>query len=208
MRSTGDLTATALIRESAMRLFAERGALSVTVRDIAAAAGVSPSLVIHHYGSKERLKEAVDEHVVRFFGELLAEFLDASPQDMLAASTTAALADRLDDGPMLHYLRRLLADGGPAAERLFRSLYDISLELVGRYERAGLFKPSPDGAARVAVLLVNDLGVVLLRDQISAVLGADPLQGEGLTRWGQAVMDLYTNGLIALTEPGKGGAHD
>lgn len=186
-----------------MRLFADRGALSVTVRDIAAEAGVSPSLVIHHYGSKDRLKEAVDEHVVRFFADLLAEFLDASPQEMLSASTTASLADRLGDGPMLRYLRRLLADGGPAAERLFRSLYDMSRELVGRYVRAGVFKPSSDDAARVALLLVNDLGVVLLRDQISAVLGVDPLQGAGLVRWGQAVMDLYVNGLIAFPEPGK-----
>lgn len=206
MRSTRDLTAAALIRESAMRLFAERGPAAVTVRDIAADAGVSPSLVIHHYGSKDALKDAVDDHVVQFFGDMIAEFVDASAADLAAASSNPSLAARLGDGPFLAYSRRLLADGGPAAERLFRSLYDMSLEMVRRYERAGVFKPSSDEAVRVAVLLVNDLGVVLLRDQISAVVGVDPLGPDGLVRWSQVVLDLYANGL--MTSPGEDLADD
>jgi AcrR family transcriptional regulator len=196
VRSTGDLTASALIREAAMRLFADRGAAAVSVRDIAAEAGVSPSLVIHHYGSKDALKDAVDEHVMQFFSDMVTEFIDASAADLAAASTSSSLAARLGDGPFLPYLRRLLVDGGPAAERLFGSLYDRSREMVRRYERAGVFKSSSDEAARVAVLLVNDLGVVLLRDQISAVVGVDPLGPAGLVRWSQAVLDLYTNGLM------------
>ena len=47
-----------------MRLFARRGAAAVTIRDIAAEAGVSPSLVIHHYGSKQGLREAVDNRAI------------------------------------------------------------------------------------------------------------------------------------------------
>lgn len=199
VRSKGDLTAAALIREAATRLFAERDVAAVTVRDIAAEAGVSPSLVVHHYGSKDALKDAVDDHVVRFFGDMIAEFADASGQDLAAASTSSALAARLGDGPILPYARRLLADGGPAAERLFRSLYDMSREMVRRYEQAGVFTPSPDEAVRVAVLLVNDLGVVLLRDQIRAVVGVDPLAPDGIVRWSQAVLDLYANGLMTTT---------
>lgn len=59
-----------------MRLFAERGAAEVTIRDIAAGAGVSPSLVIHHYGSKEGLRAAVDERataLVEMFVKELTE---------------------------------------------------------------------------------------------------------------------------------------
>lgn len=187
-----------------MRLFAERGAAAVTVRDIAADAGVSPSLVIHHYGSKDALKDAVDEHVVQFFSDMIGEFVDVSAQDLAAAAGSPSLAARLGEGPIMPYARRLLADGGPAAERLFRSLYDMSHEMVRRYEQAGVFKPSSDEALRVAVLLVNDLGVVLLRDQIKAVVGVDPLGADGLARWSQAVLDLYTNGL--MTTPGDEGA--
>lgn len=60
-----DRTARARIRDEALRLFGNHGPDAVTLRDIAAAAGVSPALVVRHYGSKDGLREAVDDHVVR-----------------------------------------------------------------------------------------------------------------------------------------------
>ena len=55
---------------TAFVLFAEKGFDSVTVRDIAAASSVSVGLINHHFGSKDGLREAVDE----FF---IAQFEDA-----------------------------------------------------------------------------------------------------------------------------------
>jgi AcrR family transcriptional regulator len=43
------------IAASAGRLFSERGYAATSVRDIAAAAGADPALVIRHFGSKEKL---------------------------------------------------------------------------------------------------------------------------------------------------------
>lgn len=43
------------IRAAAARLFAEQGYTGASVRDIAAAAGVDPAVVIRHFGSKEAL---------------------------------------------------------------------------------------------------------------------------------------------------------
>lgn len=43
------------IRTAAATLFAERGYAAVSVREIAKAAGIDPSLVIRHFGSKEQL---------------------------------------------------------------------------------------------------------------------------------------------------------
>jgi tetracycline repressor-like protein len=42
-----------LILHGASRLFAAHSPDAVTVRPIATAAGVSPALVVHHFGSKE-----------------------------------------------------------------------------------------------------------------------------------------------------------
>ena len=39
------------------------------IRAIAADAGVSPGLVVHHFGSKDGLREACDRHVVARFRE-------------------------------------------------------------------------------------------------------------------------------------------
>ena len=72
MRSApDDRTAWAVIRDEALRLFAERGPDAASVRQIAAAAGVSPGLVSHHFGSKDGLRDAVDAHVLAMFEAML-----------------------------------------------------------------------------------------------------------------------------------------
>ena len=188
-----------------MRLFAARGAASVTIRDIAREAGVSPSLVIHHYGSKDGLKAAVDEHVIAFLKGVVDEFMTASADDLVAVSTNSTLADRLGGGSTLPYVRRLLVAGGPAAESLFGSLYEMSLAMAAQFEAAGVARPSSDAPVRAAVFLVNDMAELLLRDQIDAVLGFDPLDGEGLARWSGVLMDVYVNGVITMSgQPERG----
>jgi Bacterial regulatory proteins, tetR family len=66
-----DLTTAAAIRIAAMELFAERGYAAVTIRQIASAAGVSPALVIHHYGSKDKLRALLEERAVAFVESML-----------------------------------------------------------------------------------------------------------------------------------------
>src|SRR4051794_30116737 len=73
VQAADDRTARAIIRDEALRLFAERGPDRVRLREIAAAAGVSPGLVLHHYGSLDGLRGAVDDHVLATFESLLAE---------------------------------------------------------------------------------------------------------------------------------------
>ena len=62
MRSE-DLTAQARIRNAAVELFARDGFEKTNLRAIAAAAGVSAGLVIHHFGSKDELIGAGALHV-------------------------------------------------------------------------------------------------------------------------------------------------
>lgn len=196
MRSE-DRTAAATIRDAAMKLFAERGADAVTVRDIATAAGVSPALVIHHYKSKAGLREAVEQRAVETMTELIAGLTGPDGGAMETSSMAVMFAERLDAYPMLPvYLRRMLVDGGPAAGRLFRRLFEMTVTSMRDYQVAGMLEATDDEAARSAFLLVNDLAVIILRDQIAAVIGADPLGSEGITRWTAQLMDVYTNGLF------------
>src|SRR5687768_16547033 len=69
----GDLTTKALIRDTAMRLFADHGVGATSLRAVAKAADVSPGLVVHHFGSKEGLCRAVDDAVVRRINLALSE---------------------------------------------------------------------------------------------------------------------------------------
>jgi AcrR family transcriptional regulator len=206
MRAVEDLTGLALIRESAMRLAAQRGWGSVTIRDIAADAGVSSSLVVHHFGTKARLRESVDARVTNTLGHLLKQFAEADVPDGEFMSFAAAFQAQVGpDTAVLAYLRRLLIDGGPTASALFETLFAATGAILSELESAGSLRPAADASARTAFLLINDLAVVLLRDEIARVLGVDPFSREGLKRWGNTVMDVYRHGAFAVPDGSIGG---
>lgn len=196
-----DLTAAAAIRIAAMELFAERGYADVTVRQIAAAAGVSPALVMHHYGSKDRLRAVLDERVGVFVESMLAELAKA-PGEGGSATVAGLFADRLEREPaMAGYVRRLLADGGPAGVALFGRLYQATRAGVEAMEQAGVIRAAHDEPVRTAFLLSNDLAVLLLRPHITQVAGIDPLARDGLVRWSAEAFDIYAHGLFAPAPP-------
>jgi len=168
VRSGEERAAPAVIRDEALRLFADRGADAVTVRDVAAAAGVSPALVMHHFGTKAGLRRAVDDHVIG----VIEGILDAVPAGAGAASLADVLVTRLPPGsPVPSYLRRLLMSGDPAGMRVFAQWFEL-----GRAASAG---------PATALVVLGDLGRLLLRDHLAAVLGVDPLGGAAARRWAE-----------------------
>ncbi|PZG19129.1 TetR family transcriptional regulator [Micromonospora craterilacus] len=116
-----DLTGRARLREAALRLFAERGFAATSARAVAAAAGLSPALVIHHFGSKEGLRAAVDEDVLGRIGAALRD-LDGGTEDLMA-SLGVVSARMFGADPVLRgYLRRVLLEDSPASAALFARL--------------------------------------------------------------------------------------
>lgn len=201
-----DLTARANIRNAALRLFADRGHDAVTVREIAAAAGVSPSLVVHHFGSKEGLRSAVDAHAAESFdavfalgGQNLAEMLASGE---VPTSVAEAFTRAFPHGsPLPAYLRRLLLTNDPAGAALFGRWYAATRRLLDAMVEQGAAAPSHDPAVRAAFLLANDLALILLRSQIATAIGDDPLTPAGLERWAREVTAVYIEG--AFTAPAK-----
>ncbi len=134
-----DLTARARIRDAAIRRFAVDG-FGASVRAIAAEAGVSPALVIHHFGSKENLRAVCDDHVLKVIRDAETDaFTSRSPGDLFAYLGV------LDDyAPLVGYLvQALLAGGDLAATLLERMTKDAEVYLAdavaaGRF-RADLF---------------------------------------------------------------------
>lgn len=201
-----DRTARARIRDEALRLFASQGPGAVTVREIAAAAGVSPALVVRHYGSKDGLRETVDDHVVRVLDSMLTELsapsgaadpFDQHPLDQGAVPSLAEMVARHlpTDSAIPVYLGRMLLAGGPAGAALFRRLHALSRQALAGMTEAGWAAEGTDPAVRAAFLLVNDLAVLILRRCLTDVLGVDPLSAAGMRRWGTEVLSIYRDGL-------------
>ncbi|HEY2795471.1 MAG TPA: TetR family transcriptional regulator [Micromonosporaceae bacterium] len=195
-----DLTGKANIRNAALRLFAERGHDAVTVREIAAAAGVSAALVVHHFGSKDGLRAAVDVYAAQAFDALF----EMDEQDLAASltgenwgSVAEMLARAFPHGsPLPAYLRRLLLTNDPAGAALFGRWYALTLRLLDSMTEIGAVRPGEDPAVRAAFLLVNDLALVLLRNHVAAAIGVDPLTPAGVTRWSKEVTTVYTHGVF------------
>jgi TetR/AcrR family transcriptional regulator, regulator of cefoperazone and chloramphenicol sensitivity len=200
--AAGDLTARAVIRDEALRLFAQHGPEAVSLRRVAAAAGVSPGLVVHHFGSRAGLREAVDAHVAGLFDDLFSAMATADWQEAhVGASFAEAVIRALPaDSPVPAYLRRLLLSADPAGRALFARWYALTEQALQQMSDAGVLRPAADPPVRAAFLMTNDLAVLLLREQIAAVLGVDPLSPAGVPRWAEVVIDVYRDGIFTKEE--------
>ena len=196
----GDLTARANIRNAALRLFADRGPDAVTVREIATQAGVSPGLVLHHFGSKDGLRAEVDAFAARAFDgifeamppeELVELLVGGAPKGSLAEAFARGFPP---DSPLPAYLGRLLLTNDPAGAALFGGWYAATRNLLDALVEMGAARPSEDPDIRAAFFLVNDLALILLRDPIAMAIGADPLTPEGIDRWAREVRTIYADG--------------
>ena len=202
MRSQGDdRTAKAVILHEAMRLIAARGVDGVTVREVAAAASVSPALVMQHYGSKEGLRAAVDDRVLERFSEMIATVTGDGP----ASSILEAAATFFPPGsPLPEYLGRMLVGSGSgsvsgsepdAGAEMFRRLFEAAQRGLDAMVASGSAAPGQNPAARAAFLLVNDLAVIMLRRRVQQVVGFDPLSADGIEVWGRELLAIYSKGL-------------
>jgi len=196
----GDFTGRAAIRNAALRLFADRGPDVVTVREIATQAGVSPALVVHHFGSKDGLRAEVDAFAARAFDAIFEALPTEELAEVLAGgAATGSLAEAFTRGfppgsPLPAYLRRLLLTNDPAGAALFGRWYAATRRILEVMVEMGVARPSEDPDVRAAFFLVNDLALILLRNPIAIAIGADPLTPEGIQRWAREGSIVYAEG--------------
>ena len=68
------------------------------------------------------------------------------------------------------------------------------------FEAAGIARPGANPAVRAAVMLANDLALVLLRPFLEAVTGLDPLSPEGAAAFVKETVLIYTEGAFQIPE--------
>jgi len=183
--SPDDLTARARIRDAAIGLFAERGIAATTIRDIAAAAGVSSGLLRHHFGSKESLRDACDAYAVDRMNKLRDEMFGGGKLGDAGFMTTMEPTARL----LTNYLVQSTVDGSPTGQKMF----DDAVELG---ERFSAHLDLADRRAHAAVLCAMQLGVFLMRDQLSRALGVDVRTPEGHRRMMLGFAEVFAHPLL------------
>lgn len=188
------MTAHARIRNAGLELFAELGYERTTVRAIASRAHVSPALVLHHFGSKDGLRAACDEH--------LLDVMRSQKTAAFAGIAPLSLAALVEESPQFHaplaYLIRLLTDGGELAGVLFERMVSDVESYLALGEKAGTVAPTPDPASRAAVTTAFSLGAMVFERHIARHLGGTTLFDRDVyLRYSRSALELYTQGLLS-----------
>jgi AcrR family transcriptional regulator len=197
-----DLTTKARLRETALELFADHGIAGTSVRAIAAAAGVSPGLVIHHFGSKDGLRRTVDSVVAKRITAALSEVPIESSGASLIDQRAEVLARVLRPQPaLLQYIAQALSEGGAAADDLFTLLYTTA-SADRALADAGAIRTDSDPIWRAVQQLVLIVGPLLLRPLVERQLGGSLFEPGNFDRWMRANADLLKHGLYTPPTPG------
>ncbi|HEX3173180.1 MAG TPA: TetR/AcrR family transcriptional regulator [Solirubrobacterales bacterium] len=186
------------ICEAALLGFAEDGVAATSIRDVAAAAGVSPGLVQHHFTTKDKLREAVNEYVVTRAAETFADL----PSGESSEEIQRELGDRVTGWAREHpeallYVARLSADEDPSALEIFDAFLAIANRQWRRLAEEGVLRPDLDieWASLQAIVLI--LGSALFEGAISRHLPKPWRDAEQLERWNRASSELFRRGLYS-----------
>ena len=167
--SPDDRSTRSRIRDAAIECFADAGVKATTVRRIASRAGVSAALVIHHFGSKERLRAACDAHVARMIRERKRQAMRDGP----GLDPLAALRQEQHGPPLARYLARTLAEGTPQVARLVDEMIDDAERYMADGVANGSLRQSEHPRGVAAVLTFWSLGALVLHEHVERVLGVD-----------------------------------
>ena len=191
-----DRTARARIRDAAIDCFAEYGIAATTARKVAAAADVSPGLVIHHFQSMDGLRIACDEHVVSIIRHQKSDAMSSGPSlDVLAALRESEF------NSLLGYLARVLVEDSDAVTKLVDDLVQDAVGYIEDGVGAGMLRPTDNPRARAVILMIWNLGALVLHRHLERLLGVDLTNPEfgtdsASTSYVASVFDIYGGGIL------------
>jgi TetR/AcrR family transcriptional regulator, regulator of cefoperazone and chloramphenicol sensitivity len=189
-------TARDLIVQSALRLFGERGIDATSLREIAKAAGVSPALVVHHFGGKEGLVAAVDEVALWKFGSAYGSENPVEGSELLRQRAEQTARVMREHPEACAYLGRALVEGTPGSARLFRLMIEGGRAEIDALAEKGALRENADrlwATLQHFFLIWAPLSFMPLLEQ--EALDGSLLEEATLDRWVTANVELLGEGL-------------
>ncbi|MGB3301722.1 TetR/AcrR family transcriptional regulator [Gordonia sp. (in: high G+C Gram-positive bacteria)] len=165
-----DLTAKAKIRNAALDLYAERGEDGASMRAVAAAAGVTVSLVQHHFTTKDGLRSAVEQLIIDYHKAAIASAAAEGTPGEIAAARDEAVRQMLADHPsVVNYMRRVLLEPASGGGTMLARLTELSrTEVVGLRE-AGIASTRSSVAEQTVALMVRQVGELFLQPLVDSM---------------------------------------
>lgn len=194
-----DLTAKAKIRHVALGLFAKKGFQATSLRLVAQRAGVSPALIAHHYGSKDGLRVAVDQAVMKTLQESVGNS-DYHGDGATEATSrfVGALSRVVFESPDIRsYIRRsFIEDGVNGVGSLLDDLMGLITHTLERMQVAKILLPVNDPAWRAMQVLLLVFGPTIFEPALTTRMPNLFTQRAMEARL-RANVDLFERGLLA-----------
>lgn len=165
-----DLTAKARIRNAALDLYAQHGESRVSLRAVAAEAGVAVGLVQHHFKTKANLREAVDQLVVDYFAHAIAEVPVEGTISQITAARDESVRRMLEENPpVVNYVRRALLEQSDDHPHLLDVLIDLTRREVATLRKSGRASTAKLESTQIINVLARQMGALLLAPLVDAV---------------------------------------
>jgi TetR/AcrR family transcriptional regulator, regulator of cefoperazone and chloramphenicol sensitivity len=197
-RAPDDTTARTRIRDAALDLFGRDGINRVTVRAIAAEVGVSPALVVHHFGSMAALRRECDAYVMSMVRGTEDPDRDDAAAGVMAGDATGLSAVLETATPVRRYLARAFLDGTPEAANLFDEIAEVTTAWLDEGVREGWARPTSNSRARGAIYVSWLLAPLAFSDHLERVLGVDDLyETDATIEHAKVAVEMFTHGVFA-----------
>ncbi|RME21659.1 MAG: TetR/AcrR family transcriptional regulator [Deltaproteobacteria bacterium] len=168
------------ILAEATRLFASRGFSATSLQAIADAAGITKPTLVYHFGSKDRLRDAVIDALLDHWREELPQLMRAAQAggtrlDALMAAFFAFF--RRDPRRPRLLLRAALDRPDALRDRLRQHLQPwtgLLTQAIRAGQAQGLLRPATDPEAFTVLVISAALGVVALGEHTAALVSPEP----------------------------------
>lgn len=136
----------ATILEAAERLFVERGYGQVGIAEIASEAGVTKSLIHHHFGSKQELWDNVKLYRFRAYAEQQRALLEQGPAslDMLVDSVEAYFRFLQANPQMLRLMTWVHLERDKQCISEVSALVELGAARIAEAQAGGLIRANTD----------------------------------------------------------------
>ncbi|WP_049751645.1 TetR/AcrR family transcriptional regulator [Halorhodospira halophila] len=199
--NTGRTEAAERILAAAKHLFARDGYSSVSIRDIAEAAGVSKANVFHHFASKEELYVETLRRCCEAARALIQAFAEdqaREPAEQLRAFVRADLRRALDDPDATRLVLAEAFDASPSQARtlvnqVFGADFRRMTEIFSRGQEDGSWRQDTSPALMASLMLAANTFYTAHREVLRQLPGVD--FADDPDQYADHVVDILLDGI-------------
>lgn len=186
--------------DAALQLIGQRGVKAATVRAVADHAGVTPGLVVHHFGTKDRLVAEVEELVLtRFSAAMAVDTSTPTPSDA-ARDISARLSRTIGaDAALRSYLRRAILEATPAGHAVLERLVQLTIANLRQHTDPEKLPAGPDLTWLAIQIVTINLAGTLLEPLLRPLLQRPPFSPAEVRRRTTANLQFLASALERFT---------